>query len=323
MKILHIGLFICSGLLFVGQAAATSNSGMTITINKQEDVKTIPSSSGIEWNNGRLFAVSDDSPWLFEFNASWELQNKLTLREYEMENGRVPKKVKPDYEALADDGETLVVLSSGSKSPTRDFGYIIDSKTRDFKEIVLTDLYKEFKKAAHIPEDGEINIEAITAAEGSFFIFHRGNNSSNIAFKLAKDEFYAYFNGKSSAMPTIKVLEVTLPSIKNFASGFSGATYIPELKAFLITSSVEATEDAYNDGEILGSFIGYVPMADFTNGKDLTDVFKPIIIDGKPLITKLESITVKKIVNNKKLEVTAASDNDTGVSEFFELTLDL
>lgn len=294
---------------------------LKITIKKQADVAAIPSASGLEWYDGKLFAVSDDSPWLFELNAKWELQSKLTLREYPLENGRVPKKLKPDYEALTTDEENIVVLSSGSKSPTRDYGYIIDMETMEFTEIVLTDFYINLKQLAGIPNDKEINIEAIAATEDDFLIFHRGNNSQNVAFKLEKEDFYSYFLEDSTKFPEIEALTFTLPGIDGFASGFSGASYVEDNKSLLLTSSVEATGDAYNDGEILGSFIAYMPLEDFLNSSDLTNTFQPICKNGMPLITKLESLSVKKIKKDKSLIVTAASDNDTGVSEFFELII--
>lgn len=294
---------------------------LKIIIKKQADVAAIPSTSGLEWYDGKLFAVSDDSPWLFELNNKWELQSKLTLREYPLENGRVPKKLKPDYEALTTDEDNIIVLSSGSKSPTRDYGYVIDMETMEFKEIVLTDFYINLKQLAGIPQDKKINIEAIAATEDDFLIFHRGNNSQNVAFRLEKEDFYSYFLESNATFPEIEVLVFTLPAIEGFISGFSGASYIEDNKSLLLTSSVEATGDAYNDGEILGSFIAYMPLEDFLNGGDLTNVFQPISKNGQPLITKLESLSVKKINKDKSLLVTAASDNDTGVSEFFELIL--
>lgn len=294
---------------------------LEIIIKKQADVAAIPSASGLEWYDGKIFAVSDDSPWLFELNEDWELQSKLTLREYPLVDGRVPKALKPDYEALTTDEDRIVVLGSGSKSPTRDFGYIIDLNTMDFVELVLTDFYIHLRELAGIPADKEINIEAIAATDEDFLIFHRGNNSQNVAFELEKDDFYEYFLGSETDFPEIEVLQFTLPSIETFVSGFSGASYIDELEALLITSSVEATGDAYNDGEILGSFIAYIPLSDFEDGGDLTNVFQPIMVDGEYLITKMESISVKEINEDGSLQVTAASDNDTGVSEFFELLL--
>lgn len=301
----------------------TNNSTLKITVNKQADVEAVPSASGLEWYEGNLCVVSDDSPWLFDLDENWTLKEKLTLREYEMENGRVPKKVKPDYEALTTDGDTIVVLSSGSKSPSRDFGYIINAETKEFTEVVLTEFYVSLKSLAGIADDKEINIEAVAATDSDMFIFHRGNNSQNVVFKMAKGDFYSYVKKEVKELPAIEVLQFTLPSIEGFVSGFSGASYIPEQEAFLVTSSVEATGDAYNDGEVLGSFIGYLPLSDFMKGGDLRSVLQPLAIDGETIITKVESISVKEIDSNGNLIVTAASDNDTGVSEFFNLTLEI
>lgn len=295
---------------------------LTISIDRQEDVAAIPSTSGVEWHQDRLYAVSDDSPWLFELDQAWQLKKKTTLKEYPFnEKGRVPKKMKPDYEALTADGENLIVLGSGSKSPKRDFAYLINTQTGEIQEKIMTDFYKSLKAKAGILSKKKINIEAIAATDNQMLVFHRGNNSKNVIFQLDKAEFYRFMKGESSDLPTATALRFNLPSIGGFVSGFSGASFITEQQALLITSSVEATGDAYNDGEVLGSFIGYLPLSELKDGKDLTQVLQPLQRDGKTVITKVESISVREISTDGSLKVTAASDNDTGVSEFFELTL--
>lgn len=320
--IVLLAIFGCSSKDEKKLKISKKEKSLKIRINKQEDVKDIPSTSGLEWNNGKIYAISDDSPWVFELDKDWKLKNRLTLKDYPMENGRVPKKLKPDYEALAVDGRNLIVLGSGSKSPLRDYGYIVNLDTKGVKEIILTNFYQELKKLAEIEENKKINIEAVVATEEDIIIFHRGNNSKNLAFIMNKNEFYDYFY-KNSEFPVVDAREFKLPIIDGFVSGFSGATYIPSKKALLITSSVEATGDAYNDGEILGSFIGYVTMDKFLIDCDLKDCFKLMTKDNNKLITKLESLSVKNITTEGAINVIAASDNDTGVSEFFDLTLEI
>jgi len=332
MKLLRKLVLLSMGLSFLLVACDSEEDKikeLKIKIDKQADVSAIPSTSGIECYKGKIYVVSDDSPWLFELDSNWQLKNKLTLKEYTLDaNGRVPKADKPDYEALTIDENKIIVLGSGSKSPQRDFGYIIDIKSNEITEIVLTSFYSELKKLANIPAEKEINIEALVATKKYMFIFHRGNNSENTAFRITKEEFYSYFNNTLTSFPKVDILKFNLPSLSNalgqeYVSGFSGACYFAEKDALLLTSSVETTGDAYNDGQILGSFIAYLPLKEFSDGKDLRKVFTPITRDDKKVITKLESISVQEVVDDSRLKVIAASDNDTGLSEFFALTLEL
>src|SRR3712207_8318455 len=50
------------------------------------------------------------------------------------------------------------------------------------------------------------------------------------------------------------------PEINGLKAGFSGASFFED-KIF-ITASVENTNDAYLDGEVLGSFVGYIPRSE-------------------------------------------------------------
>ncbi len=111
----------------------------------------------------------------------------------------------------------------------------------------------------------------------------------------------------------------TLPALDNTTAGFSGVCILPDNRGLLFTASLEATNDAYSDGEILGSYIGLVKFENLENGIIHTELIKQ---NNKTLITKIEGISVKSMDKNKA-NIIAVSDNDDGTSWIFEITLDI
>jgi len=106
--------------------------------------------------------------------------------------------------------------------------------------------------------------------------------------------------------------------MQNTVSGFSGACLLPDNSGLLFTASLEATNNSYNDGEILGSYIGFINFDNIENGQSHTAIIKS---EGKTLITKLEGISIKHFSNNK-IDAIAVSDNDNGTSWIFEFEID-
>ncbi len=103
--------------------------------------------------------------------------------------------------------------------------------------------------------------------------------------------------------------------LENTIAGFSGACVLQDNSGLLFTASLEATSNAYNDGEILGSYIGTIKFNDFDKGISNT---KPVIVNGEILKTKLEGVSIKSFKNNE-LKIITVSDNDDGTSWVYEI----
>ena len=205
--------------------------------------------------------------------------------------------------------------------------YVIISKnTKKEIETSLAPLYAELYQGGGFTGDQELNIEGLAIAKDKAFIFNRGNSGGNLIFVLDKAELVDYMVGKTTQVTELKTFTVTLPTVAGFEAGLSGGEFWVEGKSLVYTASVEATGDAYNDGEILGSFIGLIPLKAFNKQStniDLTANSVPLLNDaGQPIITKVESIA---IVESDKDEISGAlvSDNDDGTSEFFSFELEV
>ncbi len=251
----------------------------------------------------------------------------MCLKNIELDaNGRIPKSEKPDFEALTEahfEGEKFaIVVGSGSKFPKRDDCYMVNLITDKISYKIFTSLYANLKKQAQIPVKNKINIEAIANTDNDIFLFHRGNISGNIIFQFRANDFMNYVIGSRTFFPNARMYRFNLLKIKNIESGFSGAVALPNQSGLLVTSSVEDTIDEINDGAILDSFIGILSFdkmdkLDNSHGAD----FKVLEQNGSNVITKVESISIKEIKLNGDLLVVTASENDNGISEFFEIEL--
>ncbi|MCE2593880.1 hypothetical protein Q4519_10850 [Motilimonas sp. 1_MG-2023] len=325
---------IVVAMLAVGamaQVNAKSMDNLSLELGPSVLNTELSSASGLVSHGKALYAVGDDSPWLFKLNQRFNIKDKHLIKDYPMtEDGRIVKAVKPDYEAMAmvehELKDWFLVLGSGSKAEVREWGYMIAKNTKQQIETSLAPLYAQLYQAGGFSGDQELNIEGLAIAKDKAFIFNRGNSGGNLIFMLDKAELVDYMVGKTTQVTELKTFNVTLPTVAGFEAGLSGGEFWVEGKSLVYTASVEATGDAYNDGEILGSFIGLIPLKAFKKEQqniDLTATSVPLLNEiGEPIITKVESIA---IVESDKEEISGAlvSDNDDGTSEFFSFELEV
>lgn len=296
---------------------------------KVKNIKTnteLPSASGMDYINGNYYAIGDDSPYLFQLSGKFDIKDKTLIKEYEIgPDNRIPKKIKPDYEALEiyeENGkEIAIILGSGSKD-VRMYGYLMDLGTKEKVECNLTEAYDQMRAKAGFPADVSLNVEGVTVAKDKVVVLNRGNSGDNVIFTINKKEFIGYMKGENKELKSIESYKVALPEITGNVAGLSGVDYLEEENALILTASVECTNDPINDGAILGSFVGAVKMDNLKNNLDLKNNFVQINNDGKAFITKAESIMIKSYRNNT-VRGAIASDNDNGTSEFFNFKLKL
>ena len=260
----------------------------------------IGSASGLVYQENKLYIISDSSTFLYEYSMSEEKLNKIALVENAQEN--IPKKQKPDFEALSQKGDDLIILGSGStKNRNQIFTYDIHSKK--VKEKSFTTLYKNLKSELGI-NDEELNIEGLIVTDKTIYFLQRGNgaNSKN-GIIYADDE---------PENPKFKFIPFDLPKIKNVEATFTDGILVDNKIYFLATA--EATLSTYDDGEILGSIIGSIDIETMT-----VDFFEKITDTQK-----LEGITLYKKTNDT-IEFLLCEDNDTAIleSHIYKLVLNL
>lgn len=319
-------LAVLSALAASGTSAQAADMGVRLRGPVVE--KQLPSGSGMSWHAGRYFVVGDDSPWLFVLDRKFAITRRVLLKDYPVQgNGRIAKDVKPDYEAMATvrwKGSVWnLILGSGGKKGPRETGLLVPA---DFKSDAYTRdmavLYRDFAALAGFKAGQFVNIEAVAIARGDAYLFNRGNADRNLLFKVALADLLAFMTGNTDRIADIRMHEARLPRLEGTEAGFSGADYWPEIDSLVYSASVEGTDNAHDDGAVLGSYLGLIPLSTLKDGAplDLTRSARRLTQRGTPVKTKVESIALTRTDRHRAVGA-LVSDNDDGTSEFFDLVL--
>lgn len=276
---------------------------MKIEILSSKVIDGVISASGLVKAGNKYYVISDDAPYLYTLNSNYEVVDQhpiITLESPFL--SRIEKAIKPDFEALDIVGDNeIIAFGSGSKSPERDvFLRIFINGKAEVKEYQISEFYTHLKQLK-VMQNRELNIEAVAYKEGQLYLFNRGQN---VVFKFFYEELISYFDGKIS-FPIPKTKLFHLPDISGIRAGFSGAIALKKHPYIIFTASVEDTPNAYDDGEVLGSFVGILNIGgDFFSSKIQTVLF--------PTVEKLkvESVVVKKEDVHGEAYIVVVTDDD-------------
>ena len=291
----------------------------TANIIKRIPLPGIPSASGIEFLNGKYYIIGDDSPWLFVLNTNFEITDRIEIFDVKQSvDGRIPKPIKPDYEAITfikwGKDNDLLIFGSGTGEYRENAVKIDFDKDGEIhkKEFKLEKLYKELRDEADLSVQS-FNIEGITQWKDYLLIMNRGMNN---LFIIRTDDFKDFMKDDKKKIK-IKAYNYILPSQKGNKAGFSGSCMLQDEDMLLFTASIENTPDWISDGEILGSFIGFIDLNDPLNTKPLCI---PVKENGKNVLDKIESI-INISKTDSYLEALAVTDNDNGRSDLLVLKI--
>jgi hypothetical protein len=237
-----------------------------------------------------LYIISDNSTYLYEYNIPNEKLNKIPLVDYPKEN--IPKKDKPDFEAINYYKDEVVVLGSGS-TKKRNLSFLYSSEADSVKQNKIVDLYQKIKQQLNIA-DNELNIEGFIMNRNNLYLFQRGNGIEG------KNGIITVYNSRNESEIGFTIYD--LPKIKNVPSTFTDAILIDETIYFL--ASAEDTTSTYDDGEVLGSIIGTIDLKTMK-------LKSSIQISNKH---KFEGLTLYKKTATQ-IELLLCEDNDSEVLE--------
>ena len=310
-------LLISSLLLF----SCKENTQEPITLHNEQVITTVPSASGIVCKGENIWMIGDDASSLYELDSKNEILSSYQVSFMSRkENGRINKAIKPDFESMDYFDNKIIVMGSGSSIISRDTAVIISYKTKEIiTKMSFRLLFDEFLRLGKFDSTQSINMEGLASDDSHFYLLHRGNIcGKNLIFQIEKKDFLQYIG--TGKLPKIKIHHFELPKINGFQSGFSGACISPDKNYLLFTSSVESTSDVYHDGEVLGSFIGMIPITGANAWSKNTSF--PLMKHDSVLATKLESICIKS-QDDDKLNLVCVSDNDNGESGIYQISIDL
>jgi len=281
---------------------------MEFTVFEKISVDTIPSGSGIVKAGNKYHIIGDDSPYLFSLNSDFEVITKQPLLDLlPVADNRILKSEKPDFEALELIGQQeLVVFGSGSKSPQRDVFVRIElGDSLKIEKYTISEFYDNLRNLP-IFNDSELNIEASAFHNNRIYLFNR---RKNLIIQFDYPALLAYLRGEAS-FPAPEIREFKLPKINGIEAGFSGATTLQDEPKIIFTASVENTDNAYDDGEILGSYIGLIDIVDH----QISESYHYCQIPNEGANLKVESVSVEKEIEPGQTELVLITDDDKGKS---------
>lgn len=288
---------------------------MNVEIISWQILEEVPSASGIVKYKEGFYVIGDDSPYLFHLDKNLKVCSKTQIYSSEkMQGNRIPKIDKPDFEAMEMiSGTEILIFGSGSKSPERDVCVLVEiGETITHKKFDVSSFYDHIREM-DIMQGYELDIEGLALYGGLLYLFNRGRN---IIFSFSLKIFLAYCK-MGTPFPIPRANLFSLPRINGLQAGFSGATNLGDKPYLLFTASVEDTPNAYEDGDILGSFIGLIAIR---HGALANEILSERIPDpGFPL--KVESIIVDKAVSKIKTDLILVTDNDGAPSEILRIRI--
>lgn len=284
----------------------------------------VQAASGLaETPEGWLLAC-DDSPDMFLVNLEGQVLGKYPVSAPPpvLVDGRVPKKHKRDFEAIADwrlgKDTHFWVIGSGSKLPQR--SYVVRGSWQGgltaVKEIQAETLYRHLMQAAGLSEES-LNIEGAAIFDKRIVLLNRGTNQSLGMDQAAFGKFLD--GGCAGTPPEVRIQKYDLPEINGVQAGFSGACTDLRRNRIYFSASAEATDNWIDDGQVLGSFIGWIVRPTATDGGELH--LHPVVDDQAEFLqVKIEAIGLLPALDSR-VRMLALTDSDGGESEMLVLEM--
>jgi hypothetical protein len=298
-------------------------------ILEKKELKKLPSASGMELVGEIIYIIGDDSQYLYCVSIDGEIIGKTELFKSSAGEGeRIPKKEKPDLEALTsfkkDGKDFLLIFGSGSK-PNREVCFLVEIgkpfKNTKIEEISLKEFYASLRENDDITGGRKLNIEAAASTDELLILFQRGNKSGkNVLLYFSLKDFLAFLKDNSQPIPQSEIHQFDLPALKGIPTGFSGAGFLPNSETLIFTASAEDTESEIDDGKTIGSLLGILNI----NNDDSKSIHTAPIIwqNGDEYEGKVESVTVLKELKKGVWDVLAVTDDDQGGSDFLKIEFD-
>lgn len=280
-------------------------------------LEEVPSASGIVKFNEGFYVIGDDSPYLFFIDHEFNLISKKLFYSFEklIEN-IIPKIDKPDFEAMEMINQNeMLIFGSGSKSPERDVCVKVQIADEITYQQYDIGLFYDYLRGLELMKDVELDIEGLALNDDVIYLFNRGGNFI-LSFSL--QHFLAYCH-QEATFPKPKVYDYTLPKINGLEAGFSGATISDDKSYLIFSASVEDSPNAYDDGDILGSFLGVIGIKDGVLNEDF--LIQKIPNPGFPL--KVESVIVDQKLSDTITDLVLVTDNDGASSEILRVRMRL
>ena len=215
----------------------------------------LSAASGLVHHEGFLYVVADDALELLRTDLRGLSPTPLALSPAARRH--IPKREKPDFEALMVTGSSLLALGSGS-SDARRRAVAVEVRGWSRRTIELEALYAALEVRLE-----ELNIEGAVARGEDVFLAQRGNGArkENALVRLDRARFELELAaGALTAECLREVIPVSLGALGEVPLSFTDLCLGPS-EELLFTAAAEDTSDPYEDGAVAGSIVGTLDAA--------------------------------------------------------------
>ncbi len=287
------------------------NTGNTIVEAKELDY---PSSSGIEYADGKFYVIGDDATNLLIIDSNLNAIDSVSL--YNYPERRIPKHLKEDLESIAISPDGLIWLFGSGSSPLRHKYWKLNLATEKMDVESLLPLYESLKQKGLT----EINIEGAAFIPGYLILANRGHNNYKANHLVIIEEKTL----ADSANCKFSVASLTSSKTDNPAfSGISGLCYVKEDDILICTASTEQTNNSIEDGEIGKSFLWIIK--NISQKSKAKEINIDTIIDLEGLDSQFKGNKIESVCllakKEDSLHLLLVADNDKGNSTLFKLTI--
>ena len=280
-----------------------------------------PSGSAINYREGKLYLVGDDANTILILDQDYHVVDSKQIFDYPEK--RMPKPMKADLESSTlvhlDGRDYLMTVGSGAtRQRERMLMIPFSASTLDvahMRVIDIEDFIHQLKRKG-IPE---INLEGMTVIGSSLAFSNRSNRQNSIN--------HVIFTGMNFWIqhqpPALNISTIQIPASTDSYPGISDLCYVSQTDTLLVAFSTELTDNAYDDGAIGDSYLGWIhqisqklqnptlPIDQLHNLRDADPDFKN---------QKIEGLCVESI-HNEFLLLHMISDDDQGHSKLFNVKL--
>lgn len=275
-----------------------------------QKLEQFASGSGMTFYNDYFYIVGDDDPYLAKLNKKGEILQRFQLWDTsDVKDGRIHKKLKPDFEAISlfpyERDTLLLIFGSGSKSPKRDVIFTFNPKNEKIDTLNGRAFFAWLKTNAGL-KNKEVNLEGATYHNGFLYLLNRHNND---LYQFPEAAFHNFISDQNTDGLKMKKHHFELPVYKKDTARFSGASIISRKNQLLFSATIETTDNWQDDGKILGSFVGKIDLDKLDN----PNVFcAPVFNEDKTRFKgKIEAL--QEIVEDEAIYfITDDDDGSTG-----------
>ncbi len=286
----------------------------SVTLLQTKLLEDFPSGSSVEYAAGKLYLCGDDATEYWVLDTAY---NKLkAVRLFTNKTNRIEKSKKTDLESSTlIDKKYLVMLGSGSTTLRNKV--MISSVAQGATELKVVNT-KTFNARVRKRGIKETNYEGLAAFDDGLVISNRGNLTQPINHLI----FTANHFWKNQSRVKFEIAAISLPNDTTTFSGISGLAIDASDRLFF-TASTEGTTNAYDDGLIGDSYIGWI------NNISKKKSARSIIPDGwlnlgnfDPAFKdqKIEGICIEED-DGKTMIIHLVADNDKGDTRLFKVRL--